>query len=129
MSARPIFSWKNTSLLGVCLITLGFAYYLFDEVTIDRFGSSVLTVFAYAALVGVLLAFIGLTGWATQVGRKKRLRMAASIFFASWIPIFSGYLVDGMNMHGSAGPTVMLVLLAIILTTILLIMAATAKYV
>jgi ABC-type transport system involved in cytochrome c biogenesis permease subunit len=129
MLARSILSWRSTCLFGVCLIALGLAYFFFDEVTVDRFGSSsVLTVFAYAGLVGVLLASIGLIGWAKQFGRKKRLQMAASVFFAPWIAVFFAYLVDDLNMHGSAGLVFLLLLFAIILTMILLIMAATAKY-
>lgn len=127
MVTVPFLTWKNTGLLGVCLITLGITYFFFDEVTTDWYGSSLLNIFGIAGMVGVILAFIGVIGWAKQLGGKKRRQMAAWAFFAPWIVVLSGYLVDGLNIHGSAGLAFLLIFLAIILTVILLFMAAAAK--
>ena len=127
MSARSLKYWKATALFGILLVTIGTAYYLFDEVTTDRFGSSFLDIFGMGAVVGIPVAFIGLIGWAKQLGKKARLQMAAAVFFAPWLLLFPGYLIDGMNMHGSAAPVIFLILIATVLAVVLLIMAAAAS--
>jgi hypothetical protein len=53
--------------------------------------------------------------------------MAASVFFAPWLLLFPGYLIDGMNVHGSAGPVILLIPIAAILAVVLLIMSAAAN--
>jgi hypothetical protein len=127
MPARQFLSWRNTGLFGVWLVAIGTAYFFFDEVTADRYGTNILEVFGIIGMVGVLLALIGLIGWARQLGKHQRLQMAAWVFFAPWIAVFSGYLVDDLNIHGSAGLALALMFLSIILTIILLVMAAIAK--
>jgi uncharacterized protein with PQ loop repeat len=79
------------------------------------------------AVLGVPLAFIGLIGWAKQLGKKERVQMAASVFFAPWLLLFPGYLIDGMNVHGSAGPVILLMFIAAILAVVLLVMSAAAN--
>jgi hypothetical protein len=127
MRARQLLSWRNTGLFGVLLITLGTAYFFFDEATNDWYGTDILTVFAIIGMLGVLLAFIGLIGWAKRLGKTRRRHLAAMVFFAPWIAAFFGYLVDGLNMHGSAGLVFAILFLAISLTVILLIMAAISE--
>ena len=127
MSARSLKYWKATALFGIFLVTIGIAYFFFDEATTDWYGSSLLDIFGMGAVIGVPITFIGLIGWAKQVGKKARLQMAAAIFFAPWLLLFPGYLIDGMNMHGSAAPVMLLILLGTMLAVVLLIMAAVAS--
>jgi hypothetical protein len=124
MSARSRAFWRITALCGVFLIAIGTAYFFFDEATTDWFGSSLLDIFGMGAVLGVPLAFIGLIGWAKQLGKKERVQMAAAVFFAPWLLLFPGYLIDGMNVHGSAGPVILLMFIAAILAVVLLIMSA-----
>jgi hypothetical protein len=105
------------------MVTIGTAYFFFDEAT-TWFGGSLLDIFGMGAVLGVPVAFIGLIGWAKQLGRKKRVQMAAAIFFAPWLLLFPGYLIDGMNVHGSAGPVILLMFIGAILAVVLLIMSA-----
>jgi hypothetical protein len=126
MSARSLNLWRITALGGLFLITIGTAYFFFDEATTDWFGSSLLDIFGIAAVLGVPLAFIGLIGWAKHLGKKERVQMAAAVFFAPWLLLFPGYLIDGMNFHGSAAPVISLMLIAAILAVVLLIMSAAA---
>jgi hypothetical protein len=74
------------------------------------------------AVLGIPVAFIGLIGWAKHLGKKERVQMAAAVFFAPWLLLLPGYLIDGMNLHGSAGPVIFLMLIAAILAVVLLIM-------
>jgi ABC-type transport system involved in cytochrome c biogenesis permease subunit len=128
MSARSLGFWRITAFCGIFLVTIGTAYFFFDEATTDRFGSSSLVdIFGMGAVLGVPIAFIGLVGWAKQLGRKGRIQMAASVFFAPWLLLFPGYLIDGMNIHGSAGPVMFLMLIAAILAVVLLIMSEAAN--
>jgi hypothetical protein len=128
MSARLLGFWRVTALCGVFLITIGAAYFFFDEATTDWFGSSgLLDIFGMGAILGVPIAFIGLIGWAKQRGKKERVKMAATVFFAPWLLLFPGYLIDGMNIHGSAVPVILLMFLAAILAVVLLIMSAAAN--
>ena len=84
-------------------------------------------IFGMGAALGVPLAFIGLIGWAKQLGKKDRVKMAAAVFFAPWLLLFPGYLIDGMNVHGSAAPVIFLMFIAAILAVVLLIMSAAAN--
>jgi hypothetical protein len=127
MSARSLKYWKTTALCGVFLIAIGTAYFFFDEATTDWFGSSLLNIFGMGAVLGLPVAIIGIIGWAKQLGKKERLQMAAAVFFVPWLLLIPGYLIDGMNMHGSAAPVVLLILIAAILAVVLLIMAAAAN--
>lgn len=127
MSARSLGFWRITAYCGIFLVTIGIAYFFFDEATTDSFGSNLLEIFGMGAVLGVPIAFIGLIGWAKQLGRKGRIQMAASAFFAPWLLLFPGYLIDGMNVHGSAGPVMLLMFIAAILAIVLLIMSAAAN--
>jgi hypothetical protein len=63
-----------------------------------------------------------------KAAKQKRARsMAAAVFFAPWLLLLAGYLIDGLNFHGSAALVVLLILIAAILAVVLLIMAAAAK--
>jgi hypothetical protein len=127
MSERSLSIWRTTALFGIFLIAIGMACFFFDEVTNDWYGSSLLNIFGMGAVLGIPVAFIGLIGWAKQLGSQKRRKMAALVFFAPWLLIVIGLFVDGMNIHGSAGPVIGLVLLGTILAVVLLIMAAAAS--
>jgi hypothetical protein len=119
--------WRIAALCGIFLITIGTAYFFFDEATTDWFGNSLLDVFGMGAVLGVPLAFIGLIGWAKQLGKKERVQMAAAVFFAPWLLLFPGYLIDGMNIHGSAGPVILLMFIGAILGVVLLVMSVVAN--
>ena len=127
MSAQSVGFWKITAFCGIFLVTIGTAYFFFDEATTDSFGNNLLEIFGTGAVLGVPVAFIGLIGWAKQLGRKGRIQMAASAFFAPWLLLFPGYLIDGMNFHGSAVPVIFLMFIAAILAVVLLIMSAAAN--
>ena len=127
MSARSLGFWRITALCGVFLIAIGTACFFFDDALTGWFGNRFLEILGVGAVLGVLLAFIGLIGWAKQLGKQARLQMAAAIFFTPWLSLFPGYLIDDMNIHGSAGPVMLLILLGTILAVVLLIMAAFAS--
>jgi hypothetical protein len=127
MSARSLKYWKATALFGIFLITIGTGYFFFDEATTDWYGSSLLDIFGMGAVIGVPIAFIGLIGWAKQLGKKERIQMAATVFFSPLLLIVASYLIDGINIHGSAGPVMCLILLGTMLAVVLLIMAAVAS--
>jgi hypothetical protein len=103
--------WHTFSLADV-ILELPSAYF-------DYFGMGI--------LVGILLTFVGLVGWAKQLGKQKRQQFAAFAFFTPWLGLILGYLDDGLNLHGSAVLVISLILLGTILAIILLIMAAAAN--
>jgi hypothetical protein len=126
MFVRSFLSWRNAALLGGLLIVTGVPYFFVDGV-VTYLPSEYFDYFGIGILAGVLLLFVSLIGWAKQHGRQERLKMATVVFLAPCIAAFFGYLADGLNVHGSAGLIFLLAFPAIILTVILLIMAAAAN--
>jgi hypothetical protein len=75
-------------------------------------------------LIGALGTFSGCIGWARHLGRSGRASMGWLVFAVPWAFLFCGYLVDGLNVHGSAALVLLSGIPATILATVLWIMAA-----
>jgi hypothetical protein len=117
--------WKICSILGVGLIATGITAGYVDIAT--NFGFDFISrhfgMFILAILVGVVLAFVGLIGWAKQQKSGARVRLAGLVFAAPWIAGMIGYPIAGDNIHGPAALLLLVMVPAAILAVVLLIMA------
>jgi hypothetical protein len=116
--------WRLAALVGVALVVTGAAAEYVDVATHFRFDfiSDDYGVFGLALLLGVLLSFTGLIGWARHLDRPARMKMAGLVFAFPWVAVLVGYPIDGLNVHGAAPMVLMLVIPATILSIILLLM-------
>jgi len=80
--------------------------------------------FILALLVGVLLSFVAVVGWAKQSSAGTRRMAAGIVFVAPWVAALAANSVVGFNVHG---PSVFLFYLVMpvswLLACVLLIMA------
>lgn len=94
--------WKACVPIGSALLTLGLAAFSIDERWDGQFDfiGRHLTVFGFAILFGLLCLVAGLIGWATQLDRRGRVRVAK---FALLLPLFvlivAGYSSE-LGVHG-----------------------------
>jgi hypothetical protein len=115
--------WRVVAIAGIGFVTIGAAAGYVDIATRFRFEfiSDDFEIFILALLVGTLISFIGLTGWARYLDRQSRVRMAGLVFAFPWIAVLLGYPIDGINVHGAAPLVLMLVAPASILSLVLLL--------
>jgi predicted MFS family arabinose efflux permease len=120
--------WRVVALVGASLVAVGVGAY-FTE--LSRFNFEFIDDYfdfiSLIALVGGLGAFIGCIGWAKHLGRSGRASMGSVVFVVPWIFLLLGYLIDGLNVHGSAAAVLLLMISAAILAIVLWIMAATSR--
>jgi len=121
-SASPLL-WKIGSISGISLIAVGIAAAYVDIATQFDFFSSRFEAFILAILVGVVMAFVGLIGWAKHLKPGARVRLAGFVFAAPWIAGLLGYPIAGTNIHGRAALLIFVMIPAAILALVLLIMA------
>jgi hypothetical protein len=114
------------AVVGIGLIVIGAAAGYVDVGTRFKFEfiSDYYEVFGLALLVGTLLSFIGLIGWARHLERQYRVRMAGLVFAFPWIAVLLGYPIDGINVHGAAPIVLMLIIPATVLSVVLLLIPA-----
>jgi hypothetical protein len=117
--------WKTVSLLGIALIAIGILAGYIDVATHFRFEfiSDDFDIVILALLIGVLLSFVGLIGWAAQPGVRRRGSTAGLVLIAPWIVLMLGSPIGGTNIHGPAALVMLLILPATILALVLAIMA------
>jgi len=125
MQPLPLWLWKVISILGGSLIAIGIAAGSVDVATRFEFDfiSRDFGIFILAILVGVVLAFVGLIGWAKRLKRGARARTAGLVFAAPWIGGPLGYPIAGNDLHGPAALLLLVIIPAAILALVLLIMA------
>ncbi|HWB33669.1 MAG TPA: hypothetical protein VG714_10885 [Acidobacteriaceae bacterium] len=118
--------WRAVALIGATLAVFPMVFYEIDiashfrfEWIDDYFGE-------ISALIplGVILCFIGAIMWAKRVNRSRASSLGFGAFVYAWGVILIGYLVDGMNVHGSAGIAMFVFLPMVLLALILWTMAA-----
>ena len=84
--------------------------------------------FILALLVGIVLSFGAVIGWAKQYPAGTRRRAAGIVFTAPWVAALVSNSIEGFNVHG---PSVFLFFLVMpaswLLTLVLLIMAGSAS--
>jgi peptidoglycan/LPS O-acetylase OafA/YrhL len=117
--------WKAMTLIGTFLIAVGGVASYFDvasHFTFD-FITKYYEVFAWIALIGVLMAFIGCIGWAKHLGKERRALTAVTVFCIPWTILLIGYPLVGTNIHGPAVFAMMQIIPTIILSVVLLFMA------
>ena len=122
MPSVPLWLWKTTSILGMSFIAIAIAAGYVDVATRFEFDfiSRDFGAFILATLVGIVLAFVGLIGWAKRLNRGARCRTAGLVFAAPWIARLLGYPIAGNNIHGPAALLLLLVIPATILALVLL---------
>jgi hypothetical protein len=127
IKAQPValLLWKVGSIFGVSLIAIGVAAGYVDVATHFRFQflSDDSGTFILAILVGLLLVFVGLIGWAKHLKPGTRARRAGIVFAAPWIALLVGYPIAGNNIHGPGAILLVMIIPATILAVVLLIMA------
>jgi hypothetical protein len=115
--------WRIVTLIGAGLLALAIASYL-DVLTRFRFEfiEYHFEAVGYIGLSGLVLLFVGCICRARYLDKQQCLRMAAVVFFSPWAIAFISYLVDGLNVHGSAA-LMFLIFPATLLALVLLLMA------
>ncbi len=115
--------WKVGTLLGGALLAVGVGAGYVDVAT--HFSLDInYHYFGPAILIGVLMSFVAVIGWAKQCESRTRLRMAGIVFTAPLAAALVGYPIDGFNVHGPSALLLFLVVpSAALLVLILLIMA------
>ena len=125
MEARfPV--WKVGAITGICLTIIGLGAGYVDESTHFRFAfiSDHFDVFLMALLIGIVLSFIFMIGWARQFKGGARARLAGIVFVSPWIAGLLSYPIEGLNVHGPSALLYFLVMpAASLLALVLLIMA------
>jgi hypothetical protein len=121
--------WRLVTLLGAILTTFGVAAFYIDVAAHFKFDviEQHYTVFGVCILLGTVIVFVGCIGWAKLCNSKYRAMMAGAVFIAPLLALAIGAPVDGINVHGPAAITMMLILPLSALALILLIMAVVAK--
>lgn len=117
--------WKSLAVIGTCLIIIGIGAGYVDVATHLRFDflSDHFDVFLCALLLGVVLAFVGIVGFAKRKTRGRKGGLAALTFAFPWILGAIGYPIDGFNVHGPSALVLLLIIPASILALTLSIMA------
>lgn len=124
--AAPIGRWKIGIGVGTALVIGGISAGYIDVATHFRFDfiSRYFGFFILALLIGLVLSFVAVIGWAKQFGSGTRLRTAGVVFVAPWMVALVGYPIDGFNIHGPSALLLVLVFpAALLLSLVLLIMA------
>ena len=118
--------WAIGIVVGVVLAVIGVGAGYVDAATQFRFDflSNDFGWFILALLVGVVLSFVAVIGWATQIPASTRRRAAGIVFVAPWVAALAANSVEGFNVHG---PSVFLFFVVMpvswLLALVLLIMA------
>jgi hypothetical protein len=118
--------WKLGTIVGVGLTTIGVGAGYFDEATNFRFPfvSDYFGMFLLGLLVGFVMSFVSIIGWARLLGSKGRSRTAMIVFISPWLAGFLGYPIERFNVHGPSALLWFLVMpAASILALVLRIMA------
>jgi hypothetical protein len=82
--------------------------------------------FLIAIGIGVLSLFVGLIGWAKQLGRQGRTVMGAIVFIAPVATCLLASLIGGTNVHGPFYLFLLPMIPVSVLGVALLLMAAAA---
>jgi hypothetical protein len=118
--------WRLAACLGALLLVLPVVCEWIDGATHFRFEfiDDYFDAIGLLIPVGIALCFVGCIGWAKRLERTGRASLAFGVFAACSVEVLLGYLVDGFNVHGSAGLIVISLLPMPILIVVLWIMAA-----
>jgi hypothetical protein len=118
--------WRLAALAGALFLVLPPVLEWVDSATHFRFESIDDHFDEIGLLIplGIVLCFVGCIGWAKRLERTGRASLAFGVFVACCAEVLLGYLIDGMNVHGSAGLIVISLLPMPILIIVLWIMAA-----
>jgi hypothetical protein len=131
MTSRPpsLAVCKAISALGIVLIAFGISAGYIDVATHFRFEftSDDFEVFILALLVGIVLSFVGLIGWAAQPGVRGRGLTVGLVLIAPWIAVLVGSPVGGTNIHGPAALVMLLILPSTVLASVLTMMAGVKR--
>jgi hypothetical protein len=118
--------WTVGILIGVFLVVIGVGAGYVDVATHFRFDflTTHFGWFIFALLVGIVLLFVAVIGWAKQFPDGTRRRAAGIVFVAPWVMALAANWVEGSNVHG---PSVFLFFLVMpvswLLALVLVIMA------
>jgi hypothetical protein len=122
--------WTIGIIVGVGLIVIGGSAGYVDVATRFKFDflSRHFGWFILALLIGLVLSFGAVIGWAKQFSAGTRRRAAGIVFIAPWVAALAGNSVERFNVHG---PSVFLFYLVMpvswLLALVLLTMAESAS--
>jgi len=122
--------WTIAIIVGVVLIVIGVGAGCVDVATRFKFDflSRHFGWFILALLVGVVLSFGAVIGWAKQFSAGTRRRAAGIVFVAPLLAALAVNSVEGFNVHGSSVFLFYLVMpVSWLLALALLIMAGSAS--
>jgi len=94
--------WMIGILVAVVLILIGVGAGYVDVATHFRFDflSNHFAWFILALLVGIVLSFVAIIGWAKQIPAGTRRRAAGIVFVAPWVVALAANSGEGFNVHG-----------------------------
>ena len=128
-SSTSISIWRGLTFAGAILVAVGQGGMLLDFT--ERGGSRFIVehtgLFMLAIPAGILLVFIGAIGWAKHLIRGHRIAMALAVFIVPLAVCILIGLFVGANVHGPFFLFALPLAPALILSLILLLMAAFAK--
>jgi hypothetical protein len=119
--------WRSVAIAGTLLALIAAALLGLDGVFAWDYGEGVFNTIGLAITVGIVLACVGFVGWARHLGRKGRYSLGWGLLAVTFAAIAIGYLIDGMNVHGSAGPVLLMSFTTTVLAITLFIMGGAAK--
>ncbi len=76
--------WKFGAAMGIALTAIGLGAGYFDEATHFRFAflSNHFHIFLSALMLGILLSFVFIIGWARRFKKRARARAARIVFIS-----------------------------------------------
>jgi hypothetical protein len=119
--------WRLVAIGGILIALTGAALLGLDGVFDWDYSEDIFNTIGWATTAGIVLACVGLVGWARHLGRKGRYSLGWGLLLATFAVIASGYLIDGMNAHGSAGPVFLISFMTVVLAITFFIMGGVAK--
>jgi hypothetical protein len=119
--------WRLVAIGGILIALTGAALLGLDGVFDWDYNEDVFSAIGLAFAAGIVLACVGLVGWARHLGRKGRYSLGWGLMLATFAVIASGYLIDDMNVHGSAGLVLLTSFTTAVLAITLFIMGGVAK--
>jgi hypothetical protein len=128
-STSRVTVWRNLTIFGGAVVAFGQGATLLDFAAMGGvdFVDQHFELFMLAIPVGFLLVFIGAICWARHLIRGHRIALAAIVFLAPLSCCLLVGLFVGTNVHGPFFLFFFSLIPALILSVVLLVMAAVAK--
>jgi hypothetical protein len=119
--------WQVMAIAGVLLTATAAVALGLDGIFDLDIGNGLIDAIGWAIPGGIVLAAVGIIGWAKHRGRTGRYSLGWGLLVAAFAAIGIGYVIDGMDVHGSAGPVLLISFPTAVLAIVLFIMGGVSK--